>query len=106
MSALPSDNPTMNEPKPAGLDIPVANPHSAEDVATTRVFGRLFPVWARAFVRTREAGLVVVALVIGAVSGLFVTGMSLASQFMHEWLFGLPHGLRLSLAPTLTPWRA
>ncbi|MCB1537161.1 MAG: chloride channel protein [Rhodoblastus sp.] len=106
MPATPADSPDMNEPKPAGSDFSVADPHSAEAVAPTRVFGRLFPVWARAFVRTREAGVVVVALVIGAVSGLFVTGMSLASQYMHEWLFGLPHGLRLSLAPTLTPWRA
>ncbi|MCB1539813.1 MAG: chloride channel protein [Rhodoblastus sp.] len=96
----------MNESKPAGLDIPVADPHSAAAAAPTRVFGRLFPMWARAFVRRRESGLVVVALFIGAVSGLFVTGMSLASQFMHEWLFGLPHGLRLSLAPSLEAWRA
>ena len=32
---------------------------------------------------------------------LLVTGMSLASQFLHEVLFGLPRGLRLSLAPSL-----
>ena len=95
----------MNEPKPAGLDIPAAEaPPSG--TAPTRVFGGLFPAWARAFVRTRESGLVIVSVLIGAVSGLLVTGMSLASQFMHEALFGLPRGLRLSLAPSLEPWRA
>jgi len=93
----------MNDPKPAGPDAPAAETHSP---TPTRVFGGLFPVWARAFVRTREAGVVVVALFIGAVSGLFVTGMSLASQYMHEWLFGLPRGLRLSLAASLEAWRA
>ncbi|MCB1545544.1 MAG: chloride channel protein, partial [Rhodoblastus sp.] len=95
----------MNEPRPAGLDQPAAEPLSSA-APPTQVFGRLFPLWARAFVRTRELGLVVVALFIGAVSGLFVTGMSMASQFMHETLFGLPRGLRLSLAPSLEAWRA
>ncbi len=93
----------MNEPKPAGLDAPAADMHSA---TPTRVFGGLFPVWLRAFVRTREAGLVLAALAVGAVSGLLVTGMSVVSQLLHEWLFGLPRGLRLSLAASLEPWRA
>lgn len=95
----------MNEPKPAGFEAPAADAPSSGP-APTRVFGGLFPAWARAFVRTREEGLVLVAVFIGAVSGLLVTGMSIASQLMHEWLFGLPQGLRLSLAPSLVPWRA
>lgn len=84
--------------EPAALD-------TERHPAPTRVFGRLFPAWARAFVRAREAGLVVVALFIGVVSGLAVTAMSLASQAMHEFLFDLPRGLRLSLASALDPWR-
>ncbi|MFO1167129.1 MAG: chloride channel protein [Rhodoblastus sp.] len=95
----------MNEPKPAGPETP-ASDVQPQGAAVSRLFGGLFPMWVRAFVRTREAGLVIVALFIGAVSGLLVTGMSLASQFLHEVLFGLPRGLRLSLAPSLEAWRA
>ena len=94
----------MSEATPAGASAPATEGHAAG--APTRVFGGLFPMWARAFVRTREAGLVIVALLIGAVSGLLVTGMSVVSQLMHEFLFGLPRGLRLSLAPSLEAWRA
>ena len=38
MPATPADSPDMNEPKPAGSDFSVADPHSAEAVAPTRVF--------------------------------------------------------------------
>ncbi|MDE2364542.1 MAG: chloride channel protein [Hyphomicrobiales bacterium] len=74
-------------------------------VAPTQAFGRLFPPAIRAFVRTSELGLAVVALVIGLVSGLLVSGMSLFSQFAHEILFGLPRGQHLSLSVDLDPWR-
>ncbi len=94
----------MNEATPPGAGTPTSDPSGG--AAPSRLFGGLFPMWVRAFVRTREAGLVIVALFIGAVSGLLVTGMSVASQFLHEVLFGLPRGLRLSLAPSLEPWRA
>jgi CIC family chloride channel protein len=94
----------MTEATPAGAGARPTEGHAGG--APTRVFGGLFPMWMRAFVRTREAGLVIVALLIGAVSGLLVTGMSIVSQLMHELLFGLPRGLRLSLAPSLEAWRA
>ena len=64
------------------------------------------PASIRSFVRGREIGLVLVALVIGAASGVLVTGVSAAVQFLHQVLFGLPSGARLSGAATLPPWRA
>jgi chloride channel protein, CIC family len=73
--------------------------------APTQAFGRLFPAPVRAFVRASEIGLGLVALAVGLASGLFVTAMSLFSQYAHEILFGLPHGQRLSLAGELVPWR-
>lgn len=92
----------MNDATPPRQSQP---PAGARRPAPTRVFGRLFPAWIRAFVRARETGLAVVALIIGAVSGLLVAGMSLTSQRLHELLFGLPHGLKLSLSFGLVPWR-
>lgn len=74
--------------------------------APTQMFGRLFPAPVRAFVRASELGLGLVALAIGGLSGLLVSGMSLLSQLAHEFLFGLPHGHRLSLAAEVVPWRA
>ncbi|MFV0281698.1 MAG: chloride channel protein [Rhodoblastus sp.] len=94
----------MSDTTQAGAKTPA--PEGRGRPLPTRVFGGLFPIWLRAFVRTREAGLVLVALFIGVASGLLVTGMSLLSQLLHEILFGLPWGLRLSLAPSLEPWRS
>ena len=65
----------------------------------------VLPVWLRAFVRARESGIALVALVVGAASGLLVTGLGEFEQKMHEILFGMPHGMRLSLATIEPPWR-
>ncbi len=63
------------------------------------------PVWLRAFVRARESGLALVALLIGVASGLLVTGLGILEQKMHEVLFGLPRAMRLSLSDVAPPWR-
>ena len=69
-------------------------------------FDRLFPFWLRAFVRAREIGMVFAGLLVGLVSGLLVAAMGMASQLVHEALFGLSHGQHLSTATGLTWWRA
>jgi chloride channel protein, CIC family len=71
----------------------------------TQRFAPFFPAWLRAFVRTREIGLALAAVGIGAVSGLLVAGMGAAAQGLHELLFGVPRGLRLSVEVDLSPWR-
>jgi CIC family chloride channel protein len=74
--------------------------------APSQRFERFFPFWLRAFVRTREIGLVLAAIVIGAVSGLLVAAMSQATQNMHVALFGIPIDERLSAQEGLVWWRA
>ena len=67
--------------------------------------GAFFPLWLRAFVRTREVGLALAAVGVGAVSGVFVAAMGAAAQRMHEIFFGVPRGLRLSVVFDLSSWR-
>ena len=74
--------------------------------APSQRFERFFPLWMRAFVRAREIGLVLTALVIGALSGLLVAAMSEATQAMHVILFGIPIDERLSAQQELLWWRA
>ena len=50
----------------------------------------------RALVRGNEIGLVLVAAVVGLVSGLFVTAIGWAAQALHVLLFALDEGDRLS----------
>jgi len=64
-----------------------------------------FPPWLRAFVRTREVGLALAAVGIGAVSGFLVAVMGDSAQAIHEIFFGVQPGLRLSVSFDLTPWR-
>ena len=71
----------------------------------TQIAGRLLPSWLRSFVRTREAGLVLAAVVIGIAGGGLVALMGWTVQAMHEVLFHLPPGQRLSATPHLARWR-
>ncbi|WP_158815989.1 chloride channel protein [Methylocapsa sp. S129] len=66
---------------------------------------RSFPLWMRAFVRGRESGLLVIAAIIGALSGLLVAAMSVASQEMHEIFFQIPHAASLSVTLVRDSWR-
>ena len=67
---------------------------------------RRLPAWLRYFVRTRQAGLVLAAGVIGVAAGGLVALMGWTVQAMHEVLFGLPSGQRLSATLHVTRWRA
>ncbi len=62
-------------------------------------------VTLRGFVRTREVGLTLVSLLIGALSGALVLGVSLGVQAMHVVLFGIDAEARLSAAQNLPAWR-
>lgn len=64
------------------------------------------PQRLRAFVRARESSLIVVAAVIGAMSGLFVAAMSAAVELLHVALFRIPLGARLSGLNGVDPLRA
>jgi CIC family chloride channel protein len=66
---------------------------------------RSFPLWMRAFVRGRESGLLIVAAIVGAFSGLVVAAMSAASQQMHEIFFQIPHTAALSASIVPQSWR-
>src|SRR6202041_870816 len=73
-------------------------------VTTSRYFEA--PRRLRAFVRAHETSLVVLAALIGTIGGLVVAAMSAAVQGMHELLFNLEIGDRLSSQYRIDPWRA
>jgi CIC family chloride channel protein len=60
----------------------------------------------RAFVRAHETSLVVLAVLVGAISGLVVAAMSTAVEALHVALFNLEWGDRLSSQYRIEPWRA
>jgi len=63
----------------------------------------LSPVRLRTQVRASEIGLVVIAAIVGALSGLVVTAMSLAVQLAHQLFFKIPPGARLSAVSEIGP---
>jgi CIC family chloride channel protein len=58
--------------------------------------GYLLPAALRNFVRARETGLVLVAIVIGLLSGLLVATISKLSESAHALLFDIPFDAHLS----------
>lgn len=60
----------------------------------------------RAIVRARESSVIVLAVIIGIVSGLAVAAMGEAVGFMHQVFFGLTPGERLSGRVSLDPLHA
>ncbi len=64
------------------------------------------PQRLRAFVRAFESSLILVAAMIGAMSGLFVAAMSAAVEIIHVVFFDIPMGARLSGQATIDPVRA
>ena len=56
----------------------------------------LLPAALRNFVRSRETGLVLVAIVIGLLSGLLVAAISKLSEVAHALLFDIPFDAHLS----------
>ena len=64
------------------------------------------PQRLRAFIRAHETSLVVLAVLIGAIGGLVVAGMSVAVEGLHVALFNLEWGDRLSSQFRIEPLRA
>jgi CIC family chloride channel protein len=60
----------------------------------------------RAVVRARESSLVVLAALVGVISGLVVAVMSGSVNLLHELFFRVPHGERLSAQLRLDPYLA
>ena len=63
------------------------------------------PQALRALVRGDELWLLVLASVAGVAAGLCVSAMSESTQWLHQLLFGLPPGQRLSGTVSLPVWR-
>ena len=72
---------------------------------SSRSFDLRLPFWLRAFVRARETGLALAAVVVGIVAGFLVSALAIGSQWMHETLFGVAVGARLSVSVGLPWWR-
>ena len=73
-------------------------------MATTISFPRIeIPRRLRALVRARETSLVVLAMIVGAVSGLVVLAMGAIVTGLHALFFDLPYGTRLSSVSALDP---
>ena len=60
----------------------------------------------RAIVRARESSLILLAALVGVIAGLVVAAMGGAVDLLHEVLFKLQHGERLSARLTLDPFLA
>ncbi|TWB04023.1 chloride channel protein [Bradyrhizobium stylosanthis] len=69
-------------------------PHPAKPIAAAGI--RLLPLFLRNFVRSRETGLVLVAIVVGLLSGVLVAAISSLSQISHALLFDIPFDAHLS----------
>jgi CIC family chloride channel protein len=57
----------------------------------------------RALVRARESSLILLAVLVGVLGGLVVAAMGTCVDLLHEWLFRLEPGERLSARFTLDP---
>ncbi len=73
-------------------------------MATAIFIPRLeIPRRLRALVRARETSLVVLAMIVGGMSGLVVLAMSAIVNALHALFFALPYGTRLSSVTALDP---
>ncbi|MDQ0504314.1 chloride channel protein [Xanthobacter agilis] len=84
-----------------------AQPEGAAGEPHVLPAGLLPRLWTfvRAQVRAHEVLVVALAALIGTCAGAAATAMGVVTQFMHELLFGLASGERLSASPALhSPW--
>ncbi|RWX76925.1 chloride channel protein [Neorhizobium lilium] len=63
----------------------------------------LSPAQMRLLIRRSEFGLIAVAALVGVMAGVGVAAMSWISQALHQLVFGIPVGERLSSASSLSP---
>jgi len=68
----------------------------------TQATGYLLPASLRNFVRNRDTGVVLVAIVIGVLSGLLVAIIAALSEIIHALLFNIPFDARLSATGTIS----
>lgn len=68
--------------------------HPAKPAAAPGI--HLLPLFLRNFVRNRETGLVLVAIVVGLLGGVLVAAISSLSQVSHALLFDIPFDAHLS----------
>ncbi len=61
---------------------------------------------ARAFARSSELLLVVIAIVVGVLAGLCVTAMTFVAESAHVAIYGIPFDVRLSGAAKISPFAA
>jgi CIC family chloride channel protein len=87
------------------MNRPLDPPLRPEPAGPATRLDRALPGWMRAFVRTRESGLLAAAVVIGLASGLLVSALNEAAQRMHELFFAIPRGAALSLTRSPDIWR-
>lgn len=59
----------------------------------------------RSFIRADELSPLILGALIGLVAGVGVFGINALAQWMHELIYALPSGERLSAQETLNPWR-
>lgn len=103
----------QSEPKLADGDAGTDDPGQMhQDVGSARKPRRAWseavlhaPQTLRALVRTDELWLVILAAFVGCGAGLAVMAMTSTTQFIHEILFALPWGQRLSGVVELDPIR-
>jgi CIC family chloride channel protein len=67
-----------------------------EGAGKAHVAAYLLPIGLRNFVRSRETGVVAVAIMIGLISGVLVAAISELSGMAHAWLFDIPLDAHLS----------
>ncbi|HLJ71247.1 MAG TPA: chloride channel protein [Roseiarcus sp.] len=88
------------------MNKPIEQPPRTEPPsASASRIDRALPGWMRAFVRTRESGLLAAAVIIGIASGFLVSALNIAAQRMHEMLFAIPRGASLSVTRSPDLWR-
>ncbi len=98
----------VREPPPAearGLSDTDPRSDAAAQPGAGRLRGPRLPARLRAFVRAREAGLVLIGVAVGAASGGLVALVSWLVQGLHVILFGLPVEARLSASDGLSAAR-
>jgi chloride channel protein, CIC family len=103
MSVTPGDSVAASTARRAKVAERVAHGRSRRRFGEAVVHA---PYTLRALVRADEIWLVALAACVGVGAGLMVAAMTITAQQIHEWLFHLKHGQRLSGIVELDPVRA
>ncbi len=102
MSTLPGDSTIAGVEAPRAARTASARPHRHRQFGDRVLHA---PQTLRALVRADEIWLVVLAAFVGCGAGVMVSAMTAATQLVHELLFGIGPGQRLSAMVELDPMR-